>query len=363
MSVEKDVVAKEHLELLEHVEFLFDRVYMLAGRIACIDSIESLPDSIMEEVEDLEGALQLLPRLSYRFSGRAFVPAGFPNGEVDTIFTDAHHNVGTFAGLNLAEGEEFEYIEADEFAAEVQESDTDVIDAPETQTLRERMQEPASEVRLYVDFLINHDPNESPISGSSVRAAGVNTYATVDAETLVVHGVDRSPPKTEVVHEEDLPFELSKQAARFRKLMQSPGFRYAPTQQQEAMVDDALEHINELLQVDKFEAWMQRPEFYTVQTVGKLPKVTRVVPEEACAGFSLAPIRVDSLYNLTKDNTVHQQKRVIDPRAGLCLVGTISDSVRELFQLDSLVIWIPVTNNMRNDGAFAAHFEEQGSSV
>jgi hypothetical protein len=337
---------------LNQVSGLLDRCTILADNVIRLCEVGQYNDrfsSVINETFHIKDALSKYPHLEFNYKGDGFAPVICPNGSPETAYIEIPQASGLFSDLFIADGSNYDRlseIEVDE------DTDGDLQEyIAEVEKLKSIIREPEEGPRLYIEFLTSvQDSEEQEIAGRSIRADVIKTYHIMNMAGLSIEFITDRINSTDNVHIEDLSEIIDKESDDFRELLRTTHFRRKTRTFQLRHMEEKINTLNNQLQLERYSVFISPDHVYVPVIKNKNYKMEKVLVTQMNSGFMVDPIRIDSLehFPLTDGRRIYRDSVMIDPTAGLCLVGQIESYHMDALGIETDIIWIPISSQITN---------------
>lgn len=369
-----DKVSKEEQQRLEEIDSMLLAARALGKKVLLMTSEEvdrfDIFSVVSEELDNINKRMSACCKdAQFFYSGEAFVP-------VYDDFTDVRHTAykkierrrGRFGRFAIRDAIDMSYI-SDEYLDDEADDEDDVVSGGlnllVTDSAKDSMElfetvAPKLGPRLYAYFIegrIKNDEEDQEVGGSAVCSRDTVYYNILDVETLKIEYVEIANLEDVLPIDRIVP-EILTEAKRVKHLKRDTAFRRLGTEHQIDVIEKELADLNGKLGLERVEfhvlpeyvySFVPEQGFRTLMKCELDPEL-----DQFDVRLPIKPDKIDSieLYNLTFGVRICNNKRMIDPAAGLCLVGRIDERLAEIFHLPSPVIWVPLAD-LQPDRIFA----------
>lgn len=356
-----DRVSSEVQESVNCAGELIDRVLLLGSQVGellasgrnFVNILNATDDSLVE----LNEALANLP-VDFHFSGNGFTPNILPDGAISPAYTYVATMTGRFSEAYITDPADIDYITREELLEELAEDEDDdfstvavfnnpgSVEPAAVQDLVDSLLTPKPGPQLFVEFEVQrHTDAEEFMSGPCVRAHEYSMYYIMAASDLVIDMIDYEGEGT-VPAESDIIVDLLETGSEhLRQIFRDTHFRRASLRQQRAKINGIIERFNNHVQLERFTSVMSC-EYLYAPVIAHQNRQIVPIPTDDIGAFAFKPLRVDSLesYGLNSGRRIYSDSCMVDPQAGLAIVGEVDSHTQAMLRLQSPVVWIPISS-------------------
>lgn len=337
--------------------------HVLAARIAILaaegaDRMDIFRD-VFDELREVSATMKAYSEdVQYYYSGNAFVPV-FDHEEdaSQTAFVRLEKGRGRFECFAIRDAVDMSFISKDPEEAATDEDDYHGLalldpDEPAGIDVDIELLEPKLGPRLYAQFVtmrITGD-EDSQLCGPAVCSRDTVLYHIIDMESLKIDYIE-TIDADETVELNKVTSELLAEAAKMRHLKRDTAFRQSSTDYQVSVIEQELGVINKKLGLERTVFFASPDYLYVCMTDEGERLLAKAEIESRGMHLQVTPDGVDSLelYNLMSGQGICCDSHMVDPAAGLCLVGHVDEATAEIIGLPSTIVWIPLANMQPED--------------
>ena len=335
-------------ELIQAGQLIQEAVVMGANiqDLGIVTNTDDVNSSIFRRSQNLWDRALALKDIEVTYSGRGFGPIADPEGEVFTAFQDIKAGKGILNAIYITNTLDIEYMKPQDIviADDDFSSPVDLMKPNEKvfYDFKQRLLEAPPGLRLFVEFVVRDEVEvDQPVKGHAVRVPRYTVYNMMEAASIEIIDIQKHQ-KNKVVRPHEIPDMLKVFTGHYRHGIRNKKFRIETVERQREITERFLQDTNDILRLDRFMLTTWAEHIYVPDSNSPDGFEYCIAPK----GFRGNAVRLDCTETilLSEGAPIRKRRGISNSLASTCVVVEIDNETREMFGIESHVIWIPVLN-------------------